>query len=83
MREDSKRQFIKHQLTTTPYVTAEFNGKKTEHHGYHAKNAGEWTTHTVVVTGTGGQDKITFRETTTDAGDDSTGYVTQTSILLL
>lgn len=39
----------------------EFNGVKLQNKGYHARKAGEWTTHTLVVMGSGGLDRLTFR----------------------
>jgi len=54
-------------------IVLEVNDKKTAHKGYHAKNADEWTTHSVTFVATSSETKITFRETTTESGDDSTG----------
>ena len=54
-------------------VVCEWNGVKLEHHGFRAAAKGTWTTVTTTVKGTGGKDKLTFRETTTNKGDDSTG----------
>lgn len=54
-------------------VVLEIDNKKIEHHGYHAANLNEWTTHSHEFTATKSSTKITFRETTNEKGDDSTG----------
>lgn len=54
-------------------VVLEFNGKKTEKHGYRAAKKGEWTRVSAVVTGTGGEDMVTLRESTSNGANDSTG----------
>lgn len=54
-------------------MVVEFNGKKLIHHGQHADSFGEWTRNSVLVRGTGGMDKVLFRETTTRSGNDGSG----------
>ncbi len=53
-------------------VVVEWNGVKTKIDGYRAARAGEWTTITTEVIGTGGNNRLLFRESATPGA--SNGY---------
>jgi len=54
-------------------VVVEWRGDKPRDKGYHAEKVGEWSTVYVYVIGSGGLDKLTFRESKSHS--DGTGYV--------
>ena len=54
-------------------VVVEWNGVKTSVIGYRADSPGQWTTHTVTVVGTGGNDRLLFRESGSAGASDGTG----------
>ena len=53
-------------------LAVEWNGVKLTRR-YTADESGEWVTHTAIVTGTGGLDRLLFRESFTHGASDSTG----------
>lgn len=59
--------------TTDEEVLLEWNGEAPGNTGYRAAKRGEWTTHTAVVKGSGGMDKLAFRESSAAGANDSTG----------
>ncbi len=54
-------------------VVVEWNGQKLKVDGFRAEKAGEWSTITARVIGTGGMDRLLFRESTSYGANDSTG----------
>ena len=54
-------------------VVVEWNGAKVKVDGFRAAAAGEWTTITTEVVGTGGSDRILFRESATPGASNGLG----------
>lgn len=63
-------------------IVVEWNGHKTDHHGYNPASSNGWTTHTITVTGTGGIVRLLFRESTSLFSSDAQGPLLDNIILL-
>lgn len=63
-------------------TVAEFNGVPLQKDGYRATDAGEWHTISAIVIGTGGDDKVAFKEATTKSANDGSGPFLDNIVML-
>ncbi|NEQ50914.1 MAG: DUF4347 domain-containing protein [Leptolyngbya sp. SIO3F4] len=64
-------------------VVVEWNGTKLKTDGFRASGAQQWTTITAEVVGTGGSDRLTFRESTSAGASNGSGPLLDNVSLLL